>query len=122
MLDMLPISLRGIKVSEVSKKADPRSCFFESSILVSQSHIKLKDCQVDPIGFAPLFLRGIKVFVVSERADPRLCFWKFNFSFSITYEMERLSSGPLWVRSAPPFRGINVPSCCLNYSVFSSPL
>ena len=60
----------------------------------------------------------IKVFEVSKKADPRWCFWKFNFGFSITYKMERVSSGPHWVRSAVPFGGLKclvpkflVPSC-----------
>ena len=54
---------------------------FESSILVSQSHIKWKDCQVDPIGFASLFPSGDKGFRGFKKGRSSLVFLKVRFWF-----------------------------------------
>ena len=38
--------------------------------------------------------RTIKVFEISKKSDPRWCFWTPNFTSPMTYNIERLSSGP----------------------------
>ena len=48
---------------------------------------------MDPIGSAKALLFGGKGFYVLKKAYPRFCFRKFNYGFSITYEIGKSVKG-----------------------------
>ena len=99
---MLRISLRGLKIFEVSKKADAR-LFLKARFSFLIHILNWKDCQVDPMGFAPLFPSGDKGFRGSKEG---VSIFESSIFVSHTHiKLERLSSGPHRIRSVLPFGG-----------------